>query len=160
MWEGDLVLSLGAQLKGVVVGEGADCWTWNLEKEGIFTVKSCCTLLHNLWYVDEALNRGEEMVFWEVWKSKVPSKVLAFSWTVFLDRVPTKTNLAKRGLLGVNDYKRCVFCGSADETVVHLFMQCEIISKVWREVMHWLNFNFIIPPNLFQLKSILQREGY
>ena len=42
-----------------------------------------------------------------------------------------------------------MFCGSADETVVHLFMPCEIISMVWREVMHWLNFNFIIPPNLF-----------
>jgi len=84
VWERDLLVSLGARLEGVVVGEGADCWTWKPEREGIFfTVKSCYTLLHNLWYVDKALNRGEEMVFQEVWKSKALSKVWTFSWIVF-----------------------------------------------------------------------------
>jgi len=51
--------------------------------------------------------------------------------------------------MGVDESKLCVFCGSHEETVVHLFLHCKVTSKVWREVMNWLNFNFIIPPNLF-----------
>jgi len=51
--------------------------------------------------------------------------------------------------LGVENSKRCVFCDGEDKTVTRLFLHCRVISKVWREVMSWLNFNFITPPNLF-----------
>lgn len=74
--------------------------------------------------------------------------MLAFSWTLLLDRIPTKVNLDKRRLMGTDDSKRCVFCDGEDGLSVHLFLHCDIISKVWRVVMSWLNFNFITPPNL------------
>jgi hypothetical protein len=87
------------------------------------------------------------VVFRDLWKSKAQSKVLAFSCTLILDRIPTKVYLAKRRLFAIEDSKRCVFCNE-DETFVHLFLHCHIISKVWREVMNWMQFNFITPPNL------------
>lgn len=126
-----------------------DTWSWKPEKEGVFTVKSCYSLLQNLWLVEGALSYEEEGVFRDLWKSKAPPKVLAFSWTLFLDRLPTKVNLAKRRLVGVEVSKQCVFCGGDDETAVNLFLHCDMISKVWRKVMKWLNVNFITPPNLF-----------
>ena len=89
------------------------------------------------------------MIFRENWRSKAPNKVLAFLWTFLLDRIPTKVNLAKRWLLGMDDPKRCVFCELEVESAAHLFLHCDLVSKVWRKVMRWLNFNFITPPNLF-----------
>jgi hypothetical protein len=68
---------------------------------------------------------------------------------MLLDRIPTKINLAKRSLLGEDVSKRCVFCDRGDESATHLFIHCEWVSKVWRKVMCWLNFSFIMPPNLF-----------
>lgn len=84
--------------------------------------------------------------------------MLAFSWTLLLDRIPTKVNLAKRRIMGMEDSKRCVFCDGEDESAVHLFLHCAFTSKVWREVMGWLNFNFIIPPNLFTHALCWSRE--
>jgi hypothetical protein len=46
------------------------------------------------------LNYEEEVIFRDNWRSKAPGKVLAFSWTLLLDRIPTKVNLAKRRLMG------------------------------------------------------------
>ena len=115
----------------------------------MFFVKSCYILLLNLSHAEVALNDVENVIFREIWKSKAPTKVSAFSWTLLLDKIPTKINLAKRILMGVEESKRCVFCECGDESAIHLFLHCEWFSKVWRAVMRWLNFNFITPPNLF-----------
>jgi len=88
----------------------------------------------SIFFVNGGLSREEEVVFRDLWKSKAPSKILAFSWTLLLDRIPTK---------------RCVFSDHEDETVVHLFLYCHVISKVWMKVMSWLQFHFITLPNLF-----------
>ena len=68
-------------------------------------------------------------------------------------------NLEKRRLLGVEDSKRSVFCGCYDETATHFFLHCEIIDQVWRELMKWLNFNFISPPNVFIHALCWSREA-
>jgi len=67
---------------------------------------------------------------------------------MILDRIPTKVNLSKRRLLAIEDSKMCVFCGILDEKIVHLFLHCHVTSQIWREVMNWIQFNFITPPNL------------
>lgn len=95
------------------------------------------------------MTNEEEAIFRENWRSKAPGKVLAFSWTLLLDRIPTKVNLSKKRLLETDDPKRCVFCDLEVESAAHLFLHCELISKVWREVMRWLDVNFITPPNPF-----------
>jgi len=61
VWERDLLNTLVAQLEGVVVGEGVDCWSWKQEKEGGFTVKSACyTILQSLLFVDEVLQEKKK----------------------------------------------------------------------------------------------------
>lgn len=49
-----------------------------------------------------------------------------------------------------------------------LFLDCEVVSKVWVKVIHWLRFTFITPPNFFnyldcwtaQWRSKKIRQGF
>lgn len=100
---------------------------------GVFSVKSCYTILQRLDVAVGGFTTAKDVVFRDIWKSRAPSKALAFSRKLILDRIPTKVNLAKRRLLAIEDSKRCIFCGIYDETSVHLFLHCHVISQVWRE---------------------------
>jgi len=42
-----------------------------------------------------------------------------------------------------------IFCGYSEEKLIHLSLHCEVISHIWFELLKWLQFNIIIPPNLF-----------
>jgi hypothetical protein len=159
-WEKVLVNSLLERLVGVVMRDGPDVWVWKPDKDGVFSVKSCFVLLQNLYLPEGVLSNEEEVIFRENWRSKAPGKVLAFSWMLLLDRIPTKANLAKRRLLGMDDPKRCVFCDVEVETAVHLFLHCDVVSKVWREVMRWFDVNLITPPNLVIHALCWSREVY
>lgn len=88
-------------------------------------------------------------MFVKMWKSRAPSKVVAFAWRALLNRVPTKLNLALRKVLGPEDSKLCVLCNRLDESSTRLFLHCEVASLVWSKLMWWLENFFIIPPNLF-----------
>jgi hypothetical protein len=112
-WEKELVVDLLARLEGKVLGDRADSWVWKPDIEGGFSVKSCYTLLLDHFNVEVPLNEVEKVIFRAIWRSKAPGKVLAFSWTMLLDRIPTKINLDKRSLLGVEESKRCGFVGVA-----------------------------------------------
>lgn len=148
-WEKELLQSLFLRLEGVELREGDDCWWWKPEEGGIFSVKSCYSILQRLRLVEGGLSGEVEVVFRNLWKSKVPAKVLAFLWTLFLDRIPTKVNLARRKLLAIEGSKRCVFCGLEDESTLHLFLHSQVTCRVWLEVMRWLQFFLINSPNLF-----------
>jgi len=124
VWEGGLVEILMVELEGWVKTERVDAWWWKLEEEGFFTVSSTYELLAGLLMPPESLFETKEMVFGSVWKSPAPSKVVAFSWQLLLDRIPTKTNLARRRILPVEASERCVFCDQAGETSAHLFLHC------------------------------------
>lgn len=49
---------------------------------------------------DMLIGEGEKRVLNYIWKSPTPLKVLAFSWTLLQDRIPTWVNLALRRVLG------------------------------------------------------------
>lgn len=93
---------------------------------GIFSVKSCYNLLENLLFVEGGASLEEEVVFWYLWKILAPSKVLAFSWTLLVDRIPSKSNLAKCRLLEVDGSKKCIFCGLLEETATHHFLHSKV----------------------------------
>jgi len=52
-------------------------------------------------------------------------------------------------VLNVKASKNCVLCGRVEETALHLFLHCEVVLKVLHLFLHWLQFNFLIPHNLF-----------
>ncbi|GKV07527.1 hypothetical protein SLEP1_g19287 [Rubroshorea leprosula] len=80
-----------------------DTWRWRPDNEGKYTTR--------LAY--EQLAKKEESTLMEyrnIWSAQVPSKVSAFSWQMLLDKIPTKVNLAKRGIMDVNQGIKCFWC--------------------------------------------------
>jgi len=148
-WEANLVDNLMALLEGVVFGSEEDRWDWLADEEGMFSVKSAYSILENIFLVEEGLGALEEEVFSLLWKSLAPSKVVAFSWSLLLDCIPTRDNLALRRILDLEASLICVLCGRRRENSTHLFLHCDVSSLIWRGIFNWLEINFITPHNLF-----------
>jgi hypothetical protein len=149
VWELGLVEDLLSSI-GVFeeIGE-SDFWAWKLDEGGSYSVKSCYSLIERLEMSDMIIGQEEKRVLNYNWLSPAPLKVLAFSWTLLQDRIPTQVNLALRRVLGGGEEARlCVLCGRMEESASHLFLHCEVAVKVWTMVLKWVNLNFITPPNL------------
>lgn len=67
--------------------------------------------------------------FKNFWKSRIPSKVLAFSGKLLQDRLPTCEQLLKRGITNINMSNSCVFCKEERESAQHLF--CIMQGYLW-----------------------------
>lgn len=78
-----------------------------------------------------ALSSSEKLVFGSISKSPAPSKVVAFSWKLLLDRIPTKINLERRNFLPSSASLNCTLCGGGDESSAHIFFHCDVVLRVW-----------------------------
>jgi hypothetical protein len=47
---------------------------------------------------------------------------------MFEKKIITWENLAKRGLIGPS---RCILCGEKEETMNHLFFECQLSKYIW-----------------------------
>jgi hypothetical protein len=112
-------------------------------------VQSAYLKLEALVLGEEVWDEGEKRVFDDMWKSSAPSKVVAFGWHMFLNRIPTRDNLALRNVLPLEVSPLCVMCNLKEESVLHLFLHCEVACAVWSKLMAWLNCWFVTPPNFF-----------
>ncbi|GAB4857205.1 hypothetical protein Ancab_040518 [Ancistrocladus abbreviatus] len=70
-----------------------DRWQWSSGKGGKYSVKAAY----------DALYRSRSLlpmkIFKKVWNNRFPSNIRSFSWRCILNRLPTKENLSKRGLI-------------------------------------------------------------
>jgi hypothetical protein len=82
---------------------------WGLNVTDGFSVKSLYLYLEHLVLPQHMLSLLQAFSFRTIWKSAVPSKVGAFAWQLFLDRIPTKQNLSRRVILR-HDEATCVSC--------------------------------------------------
>ena len=77
-----------------------------------------------------------------------------------MDRLPTRVNLLRRGvILGLAEAK-CGLCGFAEESTNHLFGICPFSSRLWFAVVNWLGFDFVMSGDLFVLYSLYCSYGY
>lgn len=142
--------SLKEKLDGFVWSpEEEDRRRWKLTEDGVFSVKSTYEKLIDLMLAEEKWNDDEKIVFRGIWKSPAPLKVVVFSWKAFHNRIPNKDNLRIRNVLPGETTTFYVWCGRVEESMVHLFLHCDLAMEVWWKVMRWWNFNLVMPPNLF-----------
>ncbi|XP_058741729.1 uncharacterized protein LOC131614118 [Vicia villosa] len=114
-----------------------DSFIWRLNSEGCFSVKSCYVFFKgNL--SGPPLNVVKVRALAHLWTIKVPSKILFFCWRFIHNRIATKENLVRRGILNDVGDSLCVLCYSEEETLAHLFSDCEVSKRVWRRVFMWL----------------------
>jgi hypothetical protein len=152
-WEEDLVGELETLLRDVKLTSETDKWFWKLEDDGVFTVKSAYLRLAAELVKVDPLPAMECVIFKKIWSSPAPSKIISFSWQLLYDRLPSKSNLFRRGVGQFLDFQNqnCVWCVNNQETGTHIFLHCCFAQTVWREVCGWLRLDCLIPPNLFIL---------
>jgi hypothetical protein len=144
VWEESLVQELEHSINQVVLTESVDKWVWAPNVEEGFSVKSLYVTLERILLPQNNLTHFECFAFNSIWKSAVPSKVSALAWQLFLDRIPTKSNLCRRGIIRVGEDK-CSVCGVGTETARHLFLHCPFTANVWYGVNRWLGVMVVLP---------------
>jgi len=113
VWEVEILCLLFQLLSNIILGYNKiDSIIWNGHPTGLFTVRSCYSLL--------------EMVSWpwrKIWFSKAPLKVSCFTWIVAREACLTNSNLQKREF---QHCSRCPQCEEHSEDVGHLFLHSRV----------------------------------
>ena len=74
----------------------------------------------------------------------VSLKVVLWTWHLFRDRLPTKDNFCRRGVIG-NDSRLCfTVCGYV-ETSAHLFLHCNNFGSGWYHIYCWIGISSAVP---------------
>jgi hypothetical protein len=157
-WENALVTHLLGILNGIILEEVEDSWMWRPNVGDGFSVKSLYVTLDTLLLPRPAADSLEAFSFRTIWKAAVPSKVSAFAWQSFLDRIPVKDNLRRRGILRMEDVT-CPTCGGQGESTRHLFLHCRFASLVWYAVCRWLGVVVVLPADVMMSYGILVGSG-
>ncbi|PWA93092.1 RNA-directed DNA polymerase, eukaryota [Artemisia annua] len=119
-------------IESTMLSNMEDRWVWDLNGDGVFRVKDVRTLLDEC-FLPKAPTATR-------WVKYVPIKINVFAWKVFLDRLPTRSNLQHRGI-HVSD-SLCPICSSVQEDSSHLFFSCSLVTDVIRLVCRWWNLSW------------------
>jgi hypothetical protein len=143
-------------LESVILTLVDNCWRWIPDVEGSFSVSSAYNYLAKELRPLGDLDAEVPVVFDHIWESPAPSKVIAFSWQLLYDRIPSRSNLLARHILASDAPRECVCCVGAVETSKHLFLHCGGAILIWYEIFRWLGIVVIIPPSLEVLFEVVR----
>ena len=123
-WELEQAEILNQILSTIQFGDGKDVWFWNYSGK-CFSTKECYMAISNVVLVNPKCL--------SFWKFKIPPKVKFFLWKLEHKVLPTKVLLAGR-LHNLNLSPICSRCSMQEETLQHLFLECEMAKWCWDEV--------------------------
>jgi hypothetical protein len=86
---------------------------------------------------------GEDLI----WHKQVPLKVSILAWRLLKDRLPTRNNLQRRGILAASDITCLSGCGM-EETASHIFLHCEVFGSLWQHIRSWIGISGVHPQNI------------
>ncbi|GKV35771.1 hypothetical protein SLEP1_g43991 [Rubroshorea leprosula] len=109
-----------------------DTWKWEHSKEGNYSTKSAYKLLTN-----ELNGLDAAPIHKRVWNLIIPSKISAFNWQLLQDRIPTKSNLQRKGITTELDDGTCALCEEEVEDSNHLFLRCKVAKWLWKACGKW-----------------------
>ncbi|GAU22483.1 hypothetical protein TSUD_296020 [Trifolium subterraneum] len=133
VWEEELLAGCCGLFHNVVLQPNElDRWHWRSLHSYVFTVKGAYQTLTRAEEEAEPMLNSTELV----WNKVVPVKVSVFAWRFMENRIPTRDNLFKRGILNI-DAQHCVLGCGFDETLSHLFFTCDKTHKVWCGMLQW-----------------------
>jgi hypothetical protein len=144
VWEEQLLHDLEDLIHSVDLVDTEDSWVWNPDVVGGYSVKTLYIHLERVSVPHAILSHSAQFVFKHIWKTAVPSKVCVLAWQLVLDKIPTRENLCRRGIL-TNDANVCLLCNGVAESTRHLFLHCPFASAVWYGLNRWLGV-VVVPP--------------
>nr|GMD20609.1 uncharacterized protein LOC109153341 [Ipomoea batatas] len=77
---------------------------------------------------EKKTSNGIQPAWGKIWKLGVTPKIRNLLWRCAKDILPVRTNLRKRRM---NVTAECPLCSSAEETIIHIFLECPAVSPVW-----------------------------
>ena len=114
--------------RAVITRQEQDTRVWGINDKGCFSVKSA--------YASIRGDGTRNAVFDLLWKAKAFPSVLTTAWRSLLDRLPTRECLSRRGV--TMESTLCEFCHSKIETSHHLFLECQVVVRVWDLCHRWI----------------------
>lgn len=122
-----------------------DSWWWLCDPSAVYSLKSAFHILQTSIANSSGLaNLQNSDFFKKLWCNKVPMKLMVFAWQMILDRIPTKCNLQKRNILNQNQSLTCALCSQHEESMMHLFFNCNFASLIWCKVYACLSFSITL----------------
>ena len=107
-------------------------------------------------FFSQFLDISEEewsVIFNLPFKVTMETKLQEFQWKITHNILYTNTVLFRMNPPRVNS-NQCTFCKKADETIVHLFVDCEFSQNIWNNLL--LNFGEAVnAPSVISPKQIL-----
>ncbi|GJY55910.1 RNA-directed DNA polymerase, eukaryota [Tanacetum coccineum] len=116
-------------LRSVSLTNSEDRWIWDMSGDGDFRVKDVRNLLDETF-----LPKSDSPTRWV---KSIPIKINIFAWKVSMDRLPTRSNLVRRGVL-VSPVSCPIGC-TAQEDLNHILFSCDMATGVSRLICRWWN---------------------
>nr|GEX07753.1 RNA-directed DNA polymerase, eukaryota, reverse transcriptase zinc-binding domain protein [Tanacetum cinerariifolium] len=116
-----------------LVSTDVDKWSWSGDVSGVFRVRSLAKNIDNILLSNCRV--GEH----HIWNSWIPRKTNICTWRASLNRLPTRSNLASRGVPLSSSH--CPFCMVEEETLVHCIISCPHVLSIWRKIWSWWNLD-------------------
>ena len=133
-WEEGLVMECVERLStGVLQVRTIDRWVWKLHETQCYIVKSA------LFYLTAINTNLNEEFNSFLWLKAVLLKVNIFIWRLFLNRLSTKDNLLRIGVIDATKLPCASLCEES-ENHNHLFFRCDVYGRLWALVTKWLGF--------------------
>jgi len=114
----------------------ADSWIWKAGGFQTFAVNSA--------YIQVRKDKVGEFspVYSKLWRCKVLPSALITAWRVMENKIATRANLERRGVVVENSL--CCLCGKVEGSSSHLFSGCDFAWRVWSLCCEWLGVSFVI----------------
>ncbi|KAI3518181.1 hypothetical protein L1887_06642 [Cichorium endivia] len=117
---------LGKKLEEVSLIDGEDYWICPEGPKKKFEVAWMRRLIGDRTQTQQGTNR------WDKW---LPKRINIMTWRIMKGRMVVKERLKKFGVDTTNT--RCILCKEDEESVNHLFLNCNQALEVWRQVRKW-----------------------
>ncbi|MCI14720.1 heat-shock protein, partial [Trifolium medium] len=121
--------------------QSLDTWQWQPDVAKGYSVLDAYQLLTSQEF--EPMMTIEDLI----WHKRVPLKVSILAWRLLRDRLPTKANLAARGIITPAALPCVTDCGGV-ESAQHLFLSCSMFGSLWSSVRSWIGFTAVDHQNL------------
>jgi hypothetical protein len=118
VWEEELVAECRTLLLTVSLqDDSTDVWTWIPDPSHGYTVRGAYRTLTDGTPTNLGVSVLSDDIFW---RKDVPLKVSIFAWRLFRNRLPTKGNLFRRGIIHHDD-QMCVGGCEVQELLIIYF---------------------------------------
>ncbi|GJT66397.1 RNA-directed DNA polymerase, eukaryota [Tanacetum coccineum] len=116
----------------ILLSSSKDRRICDLSGDGEFRVKVARTKLDDIFLPSDSIDTR--------WVKYIPIKINVFAWRVRLDRLPTRVNLLRRGV--VLESSLCPMYGLLPEDIQHVIFRCDIAQAIFRKICRWWDLDW------------------